>query len=376
MLCGPFLLQLPNYNIAFAMPHLFEPLRLRDIEFSSRIFVSPMCQYSCENGMATEWHLVHLGSRAVGRAALVMAEATAVAADGRISPKDLGIWTDAHIEPLRRAFSFIEQQGAVPGIQLAHAGRKAGTSEPWKGSVPVSIAEGGWAPIYAPSAIPFAEGYQVPQALTAAQVASIVAAFADGARRALVAGAKLLEIHSAHGYLLHSFLSPLTNHRNNEDEYGGSFDHRTRILREVVEAVRRVWPERYPLAVRISCTDWVEGGWTIEDSVALARVLKYLGVDILDCSSGGAVPGAKIPLGPGYQVPFAQRIRLESGIPTIAVGMITEPIQADHIIRTEQADAVMLARQFLREPYWPLHAARALAHDIQWPVQYERARLK
>lgn len=358
------------------MPHLFEPLRLRDVEFSSRIFVSPMCQYSCENGMATEWHLVHLGSRAVGRAALVMAEATAVTADARISPKDLGIWTDAHIEPLRRAFSFIEQQGAVPGIQLAHAGRKASTSEPWKGSVPVSAAERGWTPIYAPSAIPFAEGYQVPQPLTPAQIASIVAAFADAARRAQAAGAKLLEIHSAHGYLLHSFLSPLTNHRDSEDEYGGAFDQRTRMLREVVEAVRKVWPERYPLSVRISCTDWVEGGWTIEDSVALAAVVKGLGVDIVDCSSGGAVPGPRIPLGPGYQVPFAQRIRHEAGIPTIAVGMITEPIQADHIIRTGQADAVMLARQFLREPYWPLHAARALAHDVKWPVQYERAKLK
>lgn len=356
------------------MAHLFEPFRLREVEFSSRIFVSPMCQYSCENGMATEWHLVHLGSRAVGRAALVMAEATAVTPDARISPRDLGIWSDAHIEPLRRAFSFIEQQGAVPGIQLAHAGRKASTSEPWRGSMPVSVAEGGWAPIYAPSAIPFAEGYQVPQPLTPSQIASIIVAFADAARRALTAGAKLLEIHSAHGYLLHSFLSPLTNHRN--DEYGGAFNHRTRMLREVVEAVRKVWPERYPLSVRISCSDWVDGGWTIEDSVALARALAPLGIDVVDCSSGGAVPGATIPLGPGYQVPFAHRIRQEAGIPTIAVGMITEPAQADHIIRTRQADAVMLARQFLREPYWPLHAAHVLAHDIKWPVQYERAKPK
>lgn len=354
------------------MPHLFEPLRLRDVEFSSRIFVSPMCQYSCQDGLANEWHLVHLGSRAVGRAALVMAEATAVTADARISPRDLGIWSDAHIAPLKRIFSFIEQQGAVPGIQLAHAGRKASTSEPWKSGLPVTVADGGWTPIYAPSAFAFAAGYQVPQPLTLAQIASAVSAFADAARRALAVGARLVEIHSAHGYLLHSFLSPLTNHR--ADEYGGTFENRIRLLCEVVTTVRKVWPERYPLSVRLSCTDWIEGGWTIEDSVALAAVLKGLGVDVVDCSSGGAVPGAKIPLGPGYQVPFAERIRRHAGIPTIAVGMITEPAQADHIIRTGQGDAVMLARQFLRHPYWPLHAARALGHEIKWPVQYERAK--
>jgi 2,4-dienoyl-CoA reductase-like NADH-dependent reductase (Old Yellow Enzyme family) len=356
------------------MPHLFEPFRLRDVKFSNRIFVSPMCQYSCEDGLATEWHLVHLGSRAVGRAALVMAEATAVTPEGRISAKDLGIWSDAHIAPLTRAFSFIEQQGSVPGIQLAHAGRKASTSEPWKGGVPVSLADGGWTPIYAPSAIPFAEGYQLPQSLTLPQIASVAGAFAAAARRAQAAGAKLVELHSAHGYLLHSFLSPLTNHR--QDEYGGGFENRIRLLCEVVQAVRSVWPERYPLSVRISCTDWVEGGWTIEDSVALAKVLKRLGVDIVDCSSGGATPGVKIPLGPGYQVSFAERIRREAEIPTIAVGMITEPVQADHILRSGQADAVMLARQLLRQPYWPLHAAHVLAHDVKWPLQYERARLK
>lgn len=354
------------------MPHLFEPLRVRDVEFSSRIFVSPMCQYSCQDGLANDWHFVHLGSRAVGRAALVMAEATAVLAEARISPKDLGIWSDAHIEPLKRAFSFIAQQGSVPGIQLAHAGRKASTGEPWKGGLPVSVADGGWTPIYAPSALPFADGYQTPQPLTIPQIASVVRAFADAARRAEAAGARLVEIHSAHGYLLHSFLSPLTNHRT--DEYGGKFENRIRLLCEVVAAVRDVWPERYPLSVRISCTDWTEGGWTIEDSVALASVLKSLGVDIVDCSSGGAVPGIKIPLGPGYQVPFAERIRHEAGVSTIAVGMITEPAQADHIIRTGQADAVMLAREFLRRPYWPLHAARVLGHNIPWPVQYERAK--
>jgi 2,4-dienoyl-CoA reductase-like NADH-dependent reductase (Old Yellow Enzyme family) len=356
------------------MPHLFEPLILRDVEFSNRIFVSPMCQYSCRDGMATDWHLVHLGSRAVGQAAMVMAEASAVTADGRISPKDLGIWSDAHIEPLRRAFSFIEEQGAIPAIQLAHAGRKASTSEPWNGGLPVSVAEGGWMPIHAPSPIALTHGYQTPEPLTAARIASIVGAFADAARRAQEAGAKVVEIHAAHGYLLHSFLSPLANHRR--DEYGGTFENRIRMLCEAATAVRRIWPERYPLSVRISCTDWVEGGWSIEDSVSLAAILKGLGVDIVDCSSGGIVPDAKIPLGPGYQVPFAERIRREACLPTIAVGMITEPRQADLIVRKGQADAVMLARQFLREPYWPIHAARALGYDIRWPVQYERAKPK
>jgi 2,4-dienoyl-CoA reductase-like NADH-dependent reductase (Old Yellow Enzyme family) len=363
-----------RYNVCFAMAHLFEELRLRGLEFPNRVFVSPMCQYSCQDGLATDWHLVHLGSRAVARAALVMAEATAVTPDARISPNDLGIWSEAHVPPLKRIFSFIEQQGAIPSIQLAHAGRKASTSAPWQGGRPLSVADHGWTPIYAPSAIPFADGSQQPQPLSALQIASVVRAFADGARRAQEAGAKLVEIHSAHGYLLHSFLSPLTNHRT--DDYGGSFANRVRMLCEVVTAVRGVWPEDYPLSVRLSCTDWVQGGWTIEDSVVLAEILKKLGVDVVDCSSGGAVPGAKIPLGPGYQVAFAEQIRRQAGIPTIAVGMITEPAQADHIIRTGQADAVMLAREFLRQPYWPLHAARVLGHDIQWPVQYERAKLR
>ena len=356
------------------MAHLFEPLRLRDVEFSNRIFVSPMCQYSCQDGFATEWHLVHLGSRAVGRAAMVMAEATAVTPEARISPRDLGIWSDAHVAPLKRAFDFVARQGAVPGIQIAHAGRKASTSEPWTGSRPLATSEEGWTPIFAPSSIPFAESYQTPKAMTADEIRQAVGAFANAARRAEAAGARLLEIHSAHGYLLHSFLSPLSNHRN--DEYGGTFENRTRIVREVVTAVRNVWPERYPLSVRLSCTDWADGGWTIEDAVALAQMLKQLGVDAVDCSSGGIIPGVRIPLGPGYQVPFAQRIRNEAGMPTIAVGMITEPKQADQIIRTGHADVVMLARQFLREPYWPLLAAHALGHEIKWPVQYERAKLK
>lgn len=356
------------------MSHLFEPLRLREVEFHNRIFVSPMCQYSCENGLANEWHLVHLGSRAVGRAAMVMAEATAVTADARISPRDLGIWSDAHTAALKPIFSFIERQGSVPAIQLAHAGRKASTSEPWKGGHPVAVVEGGWTPIYGPSAIPFSEGYQTPHALTTRQIAGVVEAFANAAGRAEAAGAKLVEIHSAHGYLLHSFLSQLSNHR--DDNYGGSFENRIRLLCEVVTAVRKLWPDRYPLSVRLSCTDWVEGGWTIQDSVVLAGILKRLGADVVDCSSGGVIPGVKIPLGPGYQTQFAERVRCEAKIPTIAVGMITDPAQADHIIRTGQADAVMLAREFLREPYWPLHAARVLGQDVKWPVQYERARIK
>jgi 2,4-dienoyl-CoA reductase-like NADH-dependent reductase (Old Yellow Enzyme family) len=356
------------------MPHLFEPLRIRSLEFSHRIFVSPMCQYSCRDGMAQDWHLVHLGSRAVGRAAAVLAEATAVTADGRISPADLGLWSDRHIEPLRRIFSFIEQQGAVPGIQLAHAGRKASTSEPWKGGKPLAIEAGGWTPIVGPSGIAFAEGYQVPHALSEAGIATIVEAFAAAARRAETAGAKLVELHAAHGYLLHSFLSPLSNQRN--DKYGGTFLNRIRLVCEVVMMVRKVWPEKYPLFLRLSSSDWTEGGWTVEDSVALAQVLGKLGVDLIDCSSGGNVAGVRIPLAPGYQVPFAERIRREGGILTGAVGLITEPGQADAIIRNGEADVVFLARQFLRDPYWPLIAARTLGHDIPWPPQYERAKLK
>jgi 2,4-dienoyl-CoA reductase-like NADH-dependent reductase (Old Yellow Enzyme family) len=356
------------------MPHLFEPLKQRGVELKHRIVVSPMCQYSCTDGFASDWHLVHLGARAVGRAAAVIAEATAVTADGRISPKDLGIWQDAHIDPLRRAFLFIEAQGSVPGIQLAHAGRKASTCEPWNGGKPISPAQGGWAPIWAPSPLAFAEGYQAPHSLTVAQIAQIVEAFAAAARRAFAAGAKLIELHSAHGYLLHSFLSPLSNQRT--DQYGGSFANRIRMVCEVVSAVRKVWPEQYPLWLRLSATDWTDGGWSVAESVELCRILHSLGVDLIDCSSGGNVHHALIPLGPGYQVAFAEQIRRQAVVPTGAVGMITEPAQADQIIRSGQADVVILARQFLREPYWPLLAARALGHDIQWPVQYERAKLR
>ncbi|HEY2495950.1 MAG TPA: NADH:flavin oxidoreductase/NADH oxidase [Candidatus Angelobacter sp.] len=356
------------------MAHLFDPLQLRGVKLANRIVVSPMCQYSCVDGFATDWHFVHLGSRAVGRAAAVIAEATAVTAEGRISPQDLGIWTDAHIEPLRRAFSFIAEQGSAPGIQLAHAGRKASTSEPWNGGKPITPAQGGWTPILAPSALAFTDRYQVPHAMSVAEIAAVVEAFAAAARRAQAAGAKLIELHSAHGYLLHSFISPLSNQRT--DQYGGSFANRIRIVCEVVTAVRKVWPEEYPLWVRISATDWTEGGWTVEESVELARTLKPLGVDLMDCSSGGNVARAKIPVGAGYQVEFAERIRREAGMLTGAVGMITDPAQADQIIRSGQADMVILARQFLRDPYWPLLAARALGQDIQWPLQYERAKTK
>ena len=354
------------------MAHLFDPLKLRGVEFVNRIVVSPMCQYSCTDGFANDWHFVHLGSRAVGRAAAVIAEAAAITADSRISPQDLGIWKDAHIEPLRRIFSFIAEQGSVPGIQLAHAGRKASTNQPWNGGRPITPAEGGWTPIFAPSASPFAEHYQVPQALTVAEIGAVVEAFAAAAGRAHAAGAKLIELHSAHGYLLHSFLSPLSNQRT--DQYGGFFANRIRIVCEVVTAVRKVWPEQYPLWVRVSATDWTEGGWAPEESVELAKTLKLLGVDLIDCSSGGNVARAKIPVGPGYQVAFAEKIRREADIPTGAVGMITDPAQADQIIRSGQADVVILARQFLRDPYWPLLAAHALGHDIQWPQQYDRAK--
>ena len=360
------------YNNGSTMAHLFEPLRLRDVELRNRILVSPMCQYSSVDGMANDWHFVHLGSRAVGHAAAVLTEASAVTADGRISPDDLGIWDDAHIEPLRRIFSFITQQGSAPGMQLAHAGRKASTSAPWKGGKPLSPEKGGWSPIFAPSPLAFAEGYQTPRELTRQEIMGVVDAFTRAAQRAASAGAKIIEIHGAHGYLLHSFLSPLSNHRT--DEYGGSFANRIRILCEVVDAVRKVWPERYPVFLRISSTDWTEGGWTVDDSIALVRVLQSHGVDLVDCSSGGNVASARIPTGPGYQVEFAERVRRESGVRTGAVGMITEPAQADQIVRSGQADVVFLARQFLREPYWPLLAAHSLGHEIAWPPQYERAK--
>ena len=344
---------------------------MRDVQFRNRIAVSPMCQYSSEDGFANDWHLVHLGSRAVGGAALVFTEAAAVLPEGRISPQDLGIWKDAHLEMLRRIFQFIAAQGAVPGMQLAHAGRKASTSAPWIGGKPLGTTAGGWSPIFAPSPLPFDDGYQTPQELDRAGIEQITAAFAQAATRALSAGAKVVEIHAAHGYLAHSFLSPLSNQRT--DEYGGSFENRTRFLCETTAAVRKVWPEKYPLFVRISSTDWMDGGWTGEDSIDLAKKLRSLGVDLIDCSSGGSVPNAKIPIGPGYQVPFATRIRQAAEIATGAVGMITSPEQADQIVRGGQADLVLMAREFLRHPYWPLNATRPLHQKQDAPPQYGRA---
>jgi len=332
--------------------------------------VSPMCEYSSENGFANDWHLVHLGSRAVGGAGLVLTEAAAVLPEGRITPDDLGIWSDEHIEVLARIFRFVESHGAVPGMQLAHAGRKGSTSAPWKGNVPIGEAEGGWR-IVGPSALPFDKGYQVPAELDEEGIRKVVEAFSQAAGRCLQAGAKVAEIHAAHGYLLHEFLSPLSNRRT--DRYGGSFENRIRALCEVVEAVRKVWPERYPLFVRISATDWTEGGWTGEDSAALAGKLKRLGVDLIDCSTGANVAGAKMPLGPGYQVPFATKVRKEAGILTAAVGMITAAEQADQIVRNGEADMVFLARELLRDPYWPLHAAKSLRQKVEPPVQYTRA---
>jgi 2,4-dienoyl-CoA reductase-like NADH-dependent reductase (Old Yellow Enzyme family) len=352
--------------------NLFSSLSLRDVHLRNRIVVSPMCQYSSTDGFANEWHLVHLGSRAVGGSSLILTEAAAVTPEGRISPADLGLWKDEHIEPLARITRFIDEQRAVAGIQLAHAGRKASTAAPWNGGQPLAHENGGWERILAPSAIAFANQWPVPVEMSADDIRKVVAAFADAARRAVQAGFRVIEIHAAHGYLLHEFLSPLSNRRT--DSYGGSFDARTRIVREVVEAVRREWPERYPLFIRLSAMDWAEGGWTLEDSIDLARRLKVLGVDLIDCSSGGLLPHVRIPVGPGFQVSFAEQIRKEAQIPTGAVGMITSPEQADTIIRSGQADIVLLARQMLRNPYWPLHAARKLGHEQAWPPQYQRAR--
>jgi 2,4-dienoyl-CoA reductase-like NADH-dependent reductase (Old Yellow Enzyme family) len=351
---------------------LFQPLQIRDVTFRNRIAVSPMCQYSSVDGYADDWHLVHLGSRAVSGAGLVIAEASAVLPEGRISPDDLGIWEDGHITVLSRITEFIRAHGAVAGIQLAHAGRKASTARPWDGGKPLDSDHRGWRPIYGPSALPFDQHYQIPEALTEEGIAGIIQAFRLATGRALQAGFQVIEIHAAHGYLLHEFLSPLSNQR--QDRYGGPFENRTRFLCEVISAVREVWPAENPLFTRISAVDWVEGGWTITDSVALARLLGPLGVDLIDCSSGANAPGLRIPLGPGYQTPFAAEIRREAGILTGAVGLITSPAQADQIIRTGQADLVLLARQLLRDPHGPLHAAQALGHDLAWPKQYERAK--
>lgn len=352
-------------------PRLFTPLKLRGLEIRNRIFVSPMCQYSSTDGLANEWHQVHLGSRAVGGAGLVMTEAAGVCPEGRISPQDLGIWNDGQADALRPIAAFLRAHGATPAIQLAHAGRKASTAPPWEGGGPVAHAQGGWTP-FGPSPLPFAEGYPMPQALDEAGIEAVVEQFAAAARRALAAGFEVAEVHMAHGYLLHSFLSPLSNRR--DDAWGGSLDNRMRLPLAVARVVREAWPQELPVFVRISASDWVEGGWDLAQSVIFAERLKELGIDLVDCSSGGLVPDAKIPAAPGFQTPFAHTVRERTGIATGAVGMITAPEQAEHLLVTGQADAVFLARQLLRDPYWPLHAARTLGAQIEWPQQYERAR--
>ncbi|MGV8941688.1 MAG: NADH:flavin oxidoreductase/NADH oxidase [Lysobacter sp.] len=352
------------------MSRLFEPLQQRSVVFRNRLVVSPMCQYSACDGVPDDWHLVHLGSRATGGAAAVIAEATAVSTEGRISPADTGIWNDAQTQAWARVTRFVEGQGAVAGIQLAHAGRKASTQAPWLGSGAVPVQGGGWIPL-APSALSFDQGYAQPLALDRDGIAKVIEDFALAARRSLAAGFRLVEVHAAHGYLLHEFLSPLSNRR--EDEYGGSFDNRTRLLLEVLAAVRHEWPQELPLWLRISATDWAEGGWDIEQSVALCRLLAGQGVDLVDVSSGGLVPNVRIPLEPGYQVPFAARIRRDAGIATGAVGLITDADHAEALIANGDAEMVLLAREMLRDPYFPQRAARQLGAEMPVPVQYQRA---
>ncbi|WP_446744100.1 NADH:flavin oxidoreductase/NADH oxidase [Silvibacterium acidisoli] len=358
--------------------HLFSPLAQRSVTFPNRIAVSPMCQYSYDDGIANDWLFVHLGSRAVGGSGIVFTEAAAVSPEGRITPGDLGIWSDAHIAPLARVASFVKEHGAVPGVQLAHAGRKASMAKPWDTPMQaVPVAEGGWQPV-GPSTNAFAESYATPAALDRAGMDKVIADFVAAAQRAVSAGFLLAEVHCAHGYLMHEFLSPISNLRT--DEYGGSLENRARFPLEVIRAVREAFPAELPVWVRISATDWVEpspevpsGGLTVDDSVAFAKLVSKEGIDLIDCSSGGNDPRQQIPVGAGYQVAFAERIRREAGIPTGAVGMITSPEQADQIVRTEQADVVLLARELLRNPYWPLHAAEVLHKPGAWPVQYERA---
>lgn len=351
--------------------NLFTPFKLRSIEFRNRIFVSPMCQYSSQDGIPQAWHLVHLGSRAVGGAACVIQEATAVSAEGRISPSDAGIWNDAQMEAYKPITRFIKEQGAVPGIQIAHAGRKASMPAPWDGNKGLDETQGGW-PVVAPSALPFNDDYPKPRVLTETEIGAVVQSFVQAAKRSLAAGYEVIEIHAAHGYLLHEFLSPLSNQRT--DRYGGSLENRMRLTLEVAEAVRKIWPDHLPVLTRISASDWAEGGWDIQQSIELCKKLKVIGIDLIDTSSGGLVPYAKIPAAPNYQVPFAAAIRKDADMPTGAVGMITAPEQAETIIAQKQADVVLLARELLRDPYWPLHAAQALGTDIDWPKQYDRAK--
>lgn len=355
------------------MVNLFCPLKLREIELKNRIAVSPMCQYSSKDGFANEWHLVHLGSRAVGGASLILTEATAVSPEGRITIDDLGIWKDEHIGYLKIITDFILKQNSVPGIQLAHAGRKSNRTSQWKGDRALAPSEGGWDTV-APSAIPFSDDSAFPSELTTEGIRKVINDFKSAAIRALKAGFRVVEIHAAHGYLVHEFMSPLTNKRT--DDYGGSFDNRIRLLLDIVAAIRSVWPDGYPLMARISSIDWRDDGWKIEDSIKLATILKEKRVDLLDCSSGGAVHGLAIPSGPGYQVKFSEQIREKAGILTGTVGIITTPEQANEIISSEKADLVLMAREFLRDPYFPLKAAMELGEDAQWPVQYERAKRK
>jgi 2,4-dienoyl-CoA reductase-like NADH-dependent reductase (Old Yellow Enzyme family) len=353
------------------MAKLFTPIRFRELEIKNRIFVSPMCQYSAKDGMPNNWHLVHLGSRAVGGAGLVIAEATGVNAVGRISPGDLGLWNEEQCKAFQPITQFIKEQGAVVGVQLAHAGRKASTSPPWSGDGPLPVEKGGWVPV-GPSAVPFTDKHTVPHALSATEISAIVKDFEASARLSLEAGFQVIELHFAHGYLLHEFLSPLSNERT--DEFGGSLENRMRFPLQVAEAVRKVWPSKWPVFVRISASDWVEGGWDVPQSIELAKRLKDIGIDLIDCSSGGIVSYAKISAGPGYQVPFAAAVKADAGIPTGAVGIITTGTFAEQILQEGKADAVFLARELLRDPYFPMHAAKELGVDIHWPVQYERAK--
>ena len=352
------------------MSKLFSTLKIKNITLKNRIVMSPMCQYSATDGFTNDWHLVHLGTRAAGGTGLIIAEATAVSPEGRITPGDTGLWKDEHIDGLSRIVRFVHQQGAIAGIQLAHAGRKASCTVPHEGGKQLDMTHGGWLTV-APSDIPFTAGDRLPESLNQEGIHKVVSDFKAAAGRARVAGFNVVEIHSAHGYLLHEFLSPISNHRT--DEYGGSFENRTRLLRQIVEAVKSVWPAENPLFVRISSTDWTEGGWTIEESVKLAYILKDMGVDLIDCSSGGNVHNAKVPVGPGYQVPFSEAVR-KTGILTGAVGFITTAGQAESILQEEKADLVFLARELLRNPYFPLIAARELGADVTWPVQYLRSK--
>ena len=351
------------------MSRLFSPLALRSVTFPNRVFVSPMCQYSCEDGMPNEWHLVHLGSRAVGGAGLVCVEASGVTPVGRITPWDAGIWSEAHARAWKPIADFIRAQGSVPAIQIAHAGRKASCNKPWAGGKPLAPGEGGWTTL-GPSAVAFGR-YPVPREMTRDEIRATVGDFERGARHALAAGFDVVEIHGAHGYLLHSFCSPLSNLRT--DEYGGTLENRIRLPLEVARAVRAAWPADKPVFYRVSASDWFEGGWDLAQTIELARRLKELGIDLIDCSSGGNIHDQKIVLGPGYQVRFAEAIRREAVVPTVAVGLITEPVQAEQIVAHGQADAVMLARASLRDPYWPRHAANALRVEFPWPDPYKRA---